>query len=138
MLLQEIKEIKSSKNDLKKFGVAVGIVLTALSAIFWWIGKEFYLYFAIPGILLIVMGLTIPTVLKPVQKVWMTIAVILGWVMTRVILSILYYLVFTLVNLAARLFSKQFLELKWDKSQKTYWNYRPEKKFDRVIYEKQF
>jgi hypothetical protein len=138
MLIEEIKNIKSEKSDLRKFGVTVGIVVGALGGLLLWRGRESYIYFLIVSFILIVSGLLIPRLLLPIQKAWMTFAVIMGWFMTRVILSILFYLVFTPISLMARVLGKQFLELKIDKSRDSYWIYRKEKPFDKKDYERQF
>ena len=57
--------------------------------------------------------------------------------MTRVILSLLYYAIMTPIGLISRLFRKQFIELGWDKSKGSYWNYRLDKT-EISSYEKQF
>lgn len=137
MITQEIKNIPSSKKDLRKFGIVMGIAMFVITGILFWIKKELFLVVPAIGLGFILLGLVVPVVLKPVQKLWMTIAIILGWFMTRVILSILYFLVFTPMALIAKVVGKQFLELKWEKSQPTYWNYRKDE-FDKAQYEKQF
>ena len=68
----------------------------------------------------------------------MIFAIILGWIMTRVILSLLFYVVFTSIGLTLRFFGKQFLELRWDKSKESYWNFRTEEHLKKENYEKQF
>ena len=68
----------------------------------------------------------------------MIFAIILGWFMTRVILSLLFYVVFTSIGLTLRLFGKQFLELRWDKSKESYWNYKTNEHLQKEKYEKQF
>ena len=138
MLLDEIKNIQSSKQDLKKFGVTVGIALIILGCFLLWLEKDTYPYFLISGPVLIISGLFAPQLLKPIQITWMAIATILGWFMTRVILSILYYLIFTSIGLLAKLFGKRFLDIKIDKSQESYWNYRNSKSINKSDYERQF
>ena len=138
MLIDEIKNIKSGKTELRKFGITVGIVLGVLGGLLLWRGREFYSYFLVASAILIVLGLLSPTILLPFQKAWMTIAVVLGWFMTRLILGILFYLVFTPIGLVTRLFNKEFLELKIDKMRDSYWIYREEKPLDKKRYENQF
>jgi hypothetical protein len=46
--------------------------------------------------------------------------------------------VLTPVAFIARLSGEKFLELKWDNTQPTYWNYRKEAAGDKSGYEKQF
>ena len=64
--------------------------------------------------------------------------IILGWIMTRLILSLLFYVVFTPIRLIPRFFGKQFLELRWDKSKESYWNFRTNEHLKKENYEKQF
>ncbi len=131
-MIEEIKNIKSEKNNLRKFGIIVGIVLLIIAGLFFLKEKEsFQLFFAI-GIVLFVTGIVIPFTLKPIYWVWMTFATILGWFMTRVILSLLFYVVFTPIGLIARLFGKQFLGLKMDRSKQSYWNMKTVEAFTKL------
>jgi hypothetical protein len=68
----------------------------------------------------------------------MSLALILGWFMSRVILIILFYLVITPIGLFAKLFRKRFLELKINKSAKTYWEKRENIIKQPIDYERQF
>ena len=138
-MIEEIKNIKSSKQDLRKFGFTVGIVLGALGGLFWWRGREFYVYVLFAAGLLVFFGWVLPVLLKPIQKVWMTLAVILGWFMTRVILSLLFYLVFVPIGRIARVFGKEFLYLKLSSSKESYWIVKDtQQKTSKAAYEKQF
>lgn len=138
MLLEEIKNIKSEKKDLRNFGLIIGIALGLLAGLLWWKGRDIYSIFAIIASAFILLGFILPSVLKPLQKAWMTLAVIMGWIMTRIILGILFYLVFTAIGGISRLFGKQFLDLKIDRSIKSYWIKREPKTFNKSDYEKQF
>ena len=137
-MLEEIKNIKSKKSDLRNFGFTVGIILLIISGFLFWKEKEsFQIFFAI-GITLFLTAIAIPAVLKPVYWIWMIFATILGWIMTRLILSILFYVILTPIGLVSRLFGKQFVELRWDKSNDSYWNLRTNEHLQKENYEKQF
>ena len=137
-MIEEIKNIKSEKSDLRKFGVTIGLFLVILAGILFWRGRESFEIFLISGLVLLVLGLIIPVVLKPVYWIWMVLAVILGWIMTRVILTLLFYVVLTPIGVFGRLSGNKFLDLSWDKSEDTYWNYRATKQQDNEDYERQF
>ena len=137
-MLEEIKNIKSEKSDLRNFGIIIGIVLLIISGFLFWKEKESFQIFLVIGITLFLTAIAIPAVLKPVYWIWMIFAIILGWFMTRVILSLLFYVVFTSIGLTLRLFGKQFLELPWDKSKESYWNFRINEHLKKENYEKQF
>ena len=137
-MIEEIKNIKSEKSDLRKFGIIVGTVLLIIAGFFFWKEKESFQLFLIIGTVLFLAGIAIPFTLKPIYWVWMTFATILGWIMTRVILSLLFYTIFTPIGLILRFFRKQFLELRWDKSKESYWNFRTNEHLKKENYEKQF
>ena len=137
-MLEEIKNIKSKKSDLRNFGITVGIILLVISGFLFWKEKESFQIFLAIGIILFLIAISIPAVLKPVYWIWMIFAIILGWFMTRVILSLLFYVVFTSIGLTLRFFGKQFLELRWDKSKESYWNFRTNEHLKKENYEKQF
>jgi len=137
-MIEEIKNIKSEKSDLRKFGIIVGIVLLIIAGFFFLKEKESFQLFLTIGTVLFVTGIVIPFTLKPIYWVWMVFSTILGWFMTRVILSLLFYVVFTPIGLIARLFGKQFLDLKQNHSQQSYWNIRTVEASNTQNYEKQF
>ena len=138
MILEEIKEIKESKKDLRKFGLTVGIALIVIAAILLITRKNSVFYFGTAGVILALLGLAIPQVLKPLNKIWMSLSIVLGWFMTRVILIFLFYIAITPIGLLTKLFRKDFLDIKLDKSRASYWQKREQKKFDRADYERQF
>ena len=138
MLIEEIKHIKESKKDLRKFGLTVGIVLLMISVILFMLDKSSYVYFGIIGGVLVLAGILFPAVLKPANKVWMTLALILGWFMSRVILTILFYLVLTPIGFIAKIFGKRFLSLKIDAEKKSYWETREVGSPNITEYDRQF
>lgn len=137
MISEEIKHIKGSKKDLRKFGITVGSALLIICAVLFWFEKSAWLYLLIIGIILILSGLLFPLILKPLNKIWMTLAIILGWIMTRVILIILFYIILTPIGFIAKIFKKDFLDLKINKSTNSYWEKRNSKSA-KINYEKQF
>ncbi len=137
-IFSEIKNIKESRKELKKFGLTIGIVLLILAAFLFWNGKSSYPVWGIIGLVLILTALTFPVILKPLNKIWMSLAIVLGWVMTRVILSILFYLALFPLRFIALIFRKRFLDVKADPAAETYWQKREKNNFDPSTYERQF
>ncbi|MGE5683125.1 MAG: SxtJ family membrane protein [Bacillota bacterium] len=139
MILEEIKNISSSKKDLRKFGLSVGIVfgLTGLLIMFK-SGGATYPYFLAAAALLVIPALVFPGMLKPLQKFWMGLAIILGWFSTRIILSLLYYLVITPTGVIMKLRGKDLLDEKIEKGKTSYWNLREVKPYDPKESERQF
>ena len=138
MIIGEIKNIKEDKKDLRKFGLSVGIVLLTIAALLFYKQKDSYFYFGLIGLFLSTAGLVSPVILKPLNKVWMSLAILMGWVMTRVILVVLFFLALTPIALLARIFGKKFLNLQIDKSKESYWEIREKKEIKPIDYERQF
>lgn len=138
MLKEEFKHIKETKSDLRKFGVTVGSVLIIIAFVLFYFEKPSAPYFGVIGVILFVTGIIIPQVLKPLNKIWMVLAIILGFIMTRVILTTLFYIVMTPIGFLAKIFGKKFMDLKYDRSAKTYWEKRTNIQKKQIDYERQF
>ena len=137
-MFDEIKHIKTGKEDLRSFGVIIGIILLLVAGFLFYKEKESFQIFLYIAGAFIGFGSIIPIILKPIYIVWMVFAVILGWFMTRVILSLLFYAIITPIGLVLRIFGKDFLELKKQVVQGSYWNQRDSDLEKNQNYEKQF
>ena len=137
-MFDEIKHIKTGKKDYRSFGVTIGIILLLIAGLLFYKEKESFQTFLYIAGAFIGFGLIIPIILKPIYIVWMTFAVVLGWFMTRVILSLLFYVIITPIGLVLRIFGKDFLELKKQAVQGSYWNQRDSNLEKNQNYEKQF
>jgi len=108
-MLEEIKNIKSEKKDLRKFGITIGIILLIITGFLFWKEKESFQILLTFGVAFCILGITIPFILKPIYWVWMVFATILGWIMTRVILSFLFYIIITPIGLIHDSLESSFL-----------------------------
>ena len=125
-ILKEIKAIRSGRNELRKFGIVFAVAGAVIGGWLLWKHRHAadytrHYFFLGGGAVFLLLGLAVPAVLKPLQKVWMTLAVLMGWVMTRLILSLLYFIVFTGMRGLGAIFGQRFLELKSDPAATTYW-----------------
>lgn len=138
MLLEEIKNIEEDKKTLRKFGITVGSVLLAIGVMLFLSDKSSFIYFGAIGFLLVFFGIIYPAILKPLNKIWMILAVILGWFSSRVILILLFYIVLMPLGFFLRISGKDFLKLRIDKNAKTYWEKRDKITKELIDYERQF
>ncbi len=138
MLLEDIKNIKSTKKELRKFGLVVGAFFGFIGLLFLWRGKPSYPYLFALSAFLLVFGIVFPIILKPIQKIWMTIALIIGFFMTRVILCLLFYFIITPISLLSKAFGIRFLDKAIEKSKNSYWIQRDQNSFNEERYEKQY
>lgn len=138
MIKEEIKNIKEDKSTLRKFGITVGTVLLLVGIVLYLTGKSSSVGFGGAGVLLILFGLILPNILKPLNKIWMTLAVLLGWFMSRLILFILFYIVLTPLGFLLRIAGKDFLNLRIDENCDSYWEKRKKTVSEKIDYERQF
>ncbi len=132
--LDEIKNIKSGKKELRQFAFLFGGISIALGVYFYFYGGDFLLWLVI-GVVLILLGFVFPKIFLPFHKAWMTLAVILGFISTRIILTALFYLVIFPIKLFMK---KDLLDEKIDKSRKSYWTPREKKEYQKIDTERQF
>ena len=139
MFREEISQIKSGKKELREFGLTIGIILVILGVVALWRSKgPETLSFLSLGALFITLGFALPDLLKPLQKVWMSLAIVLGFFVSRIILTILFYLILTPMSLIARLLKKDVLDQKVDTTRSSYWLDREEATKNKESYENQY
>ena len=134
----DLKQLKTGDRDLRKFGLVVGGVFAALGLVFLLRHKAHYPYFLWPGVALIAFGAIFPRPLKYVYLVWMSLAFVLGFVISHLILTLFFFFVITPIGWLARLRGKDFLSLKLDRRAASYWIPRAKKPKMPAEYEQQF
>ena len=135
-LLKEINEIPSTKEALRKFGLTMGAAFGLIGALLWWRARGAWPYFAGVSGLFFFFGLLLPAALKPLNKAWMTLALLVGWVMSRIILVLLFFLVITPIGIFLRLTGKDLLDMKAGVRRDSAWT--PRRARAKEDYENQF
>ena len=113
----------SDKSEQRKFGIVMAVAITILGAIRWAVHgfHGFPKWFLIVAAVFLVLGLVAPRVLKPVLFVWMKFALAVNWVMTRVILTLAFFLMFVPTAIIMRIAGNDPLKRAWDPNATTYW-----------------
>ncbi len=123
----------------REFGLIVGGILAALGG--WWIFRGKFLHlaqcFLVLGFVGVLLGLLFPRILALPRRGWMAFGEAISFVITRIILGIVFFLVVTPIGTVKRLFG-------WDPLRRrsgadaSYWNPYPEKQRNPRHYEKMF
>ena len=137
-MLNEIKKIQSSKREVKNFGLTIGLILLLIAGFLFYKENALYLIVLYISAFFIGLGITFPKLLKPFYLIWMTFALVLGWIMTRLILSLLFFVVISFIKLIAVFLGKDFLEPYKTKKSRSYWNLRDSEIERNQDYTKQF
>ena len=145
MLLQELREIKSGRHERHQFGVVIACAALIVGGILAW-RKGIYPGFFIVAFLCLAPVLVdkafktdTSIILLPFQKVWMAIAVVMGSIMSRIILGLFFFGVFTSVRGLNDLFGKPLLDTAWAPGAKSsYWIHRERGDYTPERSEKQY
>ena len=140
MFREEIKKILMDRKSLRNFGLLMASVLLLAGGWLWWKSAVAWPWVLGTAALLAGIGLTVPAALKPFYRGWMILALMMGWVMTRVVLTLVYYFVLTPIGFLGRVCGEQFLQLKLKRSGETtsYWVRRCGPPREKSDYERQF
>jgi hypothetical protein len=138
MLREELQSIPQTDREVRKFGVTLGVVLVLLAVFLFWKEKPSANYFALAAALFAGVTWMRPRLVRPVYLAWMAFAAVMGFVMTRVILTALYFGMFTPMALLARLFGKDLLHQRIDKSAASYWIKRERRAYEPQASERMF
>jgi hypothetical protein len=126
-----------SRAALRKFGLSVGGVFVLLGGVSWWRGGSFWPILWGAGVPLVGFGLVAPSLLAPVERVWMRVAEVLGRINTRIILSVLFIAVFAPVGLIRR-WRHDPLNRRMRDGRPSNWTLRERKPVDPTRYRHQF
>jgi hypothetical protein len=123
----------------REFGLIVGSILALLGA--WWLYRGKFVYggpvsLSLGG-LLIICSLLMPRVLVFPNKAWMSLAEVLAFVNTRIILAVLFFLLFTPIGLVKRFLGWDPLNRR-ERRRDSYWRPYSARQRDSRHYEKMF
>jgi hypothetical protein len=111
----------------RKTALIVAGVLLFISAIFWYRGNmRGHFVSAGLALILVFIGFLVPPAAKLFHRIWFKIAFALGWVNSRILLTIIYFLVFVPYRIVSRLAGRDPLNIRqpagesyWHKREKT-------------------
>jgi len=120
--MQTTVNTNPDKQELRKFGLVFATAMVLIFGLFfpWLLERPWPTWPWIVAAVFVVPALLFPQVLKPVFQVWMKIGHALGWINSRIILGILFFLMFAPVALVLRLLGKDMLKQRLDASATTY------------------
>ena len=100
------------RRAITSFALIVSGALLAIAAYQRWRGAEPWVVIALVSIaaVLSLLSAIAPSLLRPVYRGWMRFGEVLGWINTRIILTLVFFLVVTPIGLLMRLFGRSPME----------------------------
>lgn len=128
------------KKNLSVFGYGLAVILVFVSFRLWrHYGLNATHALLFPGIIALVFVTgTRYDLLRPFYRQWMKAAHFIGSIITGLVLSILFYLVFAPIGILLRLLRKDLLDQKIDHTVNSYWIKKEQVNFDKNHYTRQF
>jgi uncharacterized membrane protein len=137
---EELARIDRSPKALRRFGFILGGLLILLGLVLLARHRAeslSALSSQVFGAILVIAAVLAPNALKHLHAVWMGLALLIGWVMTRVILTLVFFLIVTPIGLLQRLVGQRSVDLHFRTGASSYWQPR-EKSFAPADYRNQF
>ena len=122
----EKSKIKMGSN--RGFGIVFFIVFLVIS--FWSFRGDFNqvkIIHLVISFIFLDLGIINSKILTPLNKLWFKFGLLLGAIVAPVIMGFIFFIVVTPIGLLMRLFGKDLLRKKFNKSVKSYWIKRDKK-----------
>jgi hypothetical protein len=118
----ELTHHESSRKELRRFGFTSALIVALLFGVVlpWLLDRAFPLWPWIFASAIVLPALLYPPALEPLYKAWMCFGAIAGFINTRLILGLFYYLIMTPLGLLMRLLRKDPMYRQRDSSQASY------------------
>jgi hypothetical protein len=133
-----IEKIKVTRDSVRKFGILFSIIGVLLAGYLIYRGNAHWHWALVGSFFFLVTAFVGYPVLRPLYIGWMAFAFVLGWINTRLLLGVFFYLILTPIGLVLRLGGKDLLDQKIDRSARSYWKKREKQAFDPARYERLF
>jgi len=111
-----------SPKELRDFGlIMAGMLILMFGFVLPWIFSYSTPYWPfIAAIVFAVVALLRPVLLGPVNRVWLKISDVLGWINTRLVMGVMFFLLIAPIGILMRLLGKNTLSLKISDEQTSY------------------
>jgi len=132
----------ADKSEQRKFGIVMAVAFVVLGLIRWgfkgFAMESLPLYLWGVAVPFLVLGIVWPGALKPLFYLWIKLAIVLNFVMTRFFLAITFYAMMTPIGILKRLFGGDVLHRDWNPDASTYWKDADDQPNDLDSYKRQF
>jgi hypothetical protein len=133
-----MEKLNFSKESLRKFGITMSAAFAISALVISLKHRHSPMPVSAISAAFVFAAMIIPSSLKWVYIIWMKFALVLGWVNTRMILCILFYLFFTPIAIGIKIFRIDLLDRALQKDKDSYWKPKEKTPFNPLSYEKQF
>ncbi len=111
------------KKGYRKFGLTMGLVIALLFGFLlpWLFDKPILKWPWIISAVLVIWAVVLPNTLAVIYGPWMKFGHLIGTFNTKIILTLVFFLIFTPVSIFFKLMGKDAMKRKYDRTISTYW-----------------
>ena len=110
-----------SQSSNKSFGLLFFVVFLIIGL--WPLknGESFNFYFIAASVVFLILGLLNSKLLSPLNKSWIKLGEILSIIIAPIVMALVYFVILTPVSIIVRIFGKDLLGVKFNKTINSYW-----------------
>tara|TARA_B100000965_G_scaffold124007_1_gene102614 strand:- start:18408 stop:18803 length:396 start_codon:yes stop_codon:yes gene_type:complete len=115
------QNIKITIGSEKSFGIVFSIIFMIIALYPLFVNSSINLIFLTFSIIFIILSFIFPSIFKYPNLIWFKFGRLLGFIISPIILSIVYLSVMMPIGIIFKIIKKDPLEKLFDSNQKTYW-----------------
>ena len=105
----------------RSFGITFTVVFALIAAWLYWTDRSGVVVLASLSVLTLVVSFACPSILHPLNRLWMKFAEILHKIVNPIVLGAMYYVVIAPVGIGMRLFGRDALRRRIEPEASSYW-----------------
>ncbi|MBN2326505.1 MAG: sxtJ [Candidatus Omnitrophica bacterium] len=139
-MIKQTSPSQAPIKELRGFGVGMTLFCAALGGLLFWRGSAEWAYrlWIIGGVVFLAPAILFPRGLRPIFIVWTAIAKRLSWVISRIVLLLIFFVLFTFVSLIQKIIRRDPLERKFPGDESSYWIDRSKEEYNPNHFERLF
>ena len=126
-MLNDFNKTNQELPSEKSFGLVFSIVFLIVYLYPFFFNKSSNLWALFICIIFLLLAFFYPKALKYPNKIWYYFGLILGFIVSPIVLALIYFTTVVPTGLTIRFFNKDIMKLKINKNINSYWNDRTEK-----------
>ena len=110
-----------NRTEQRKFGFGLCAALLILGGIRWWTAETRPVMFLMLAATFFVVSAFLPWALRPLLAAWIKAVLAINWVVTRVLLGLVFYGMVTPARLVLKIAGDDPLQRQWEPEKASYW-----------------
>ena len=121
-MISNTPDMPANRKQLREFGLvfAGGLVVMFGLVLPWLADRPWPLWPWVAAAVFVTLALVFPPALRPLNALWLKIGHVLGWINTRIILGVVFFVIFLPTSLVLRVLHKDPMHRKLDASAASY------------------